>query len=104
MIKKQKIKKARTKRKRRGTMLAGNLILLLTSRRSRENTEKKLYQLQKQKIIKGPAESILEPLEAQSEEHTTTPAPTGKKALVKPKGGKALKRLELLAAQRKLPT
>ena len=49
--------------------------------------------------MKGPAESILEPLQAQTEEQTAT-APVGKKALVKPKGGKALKRLELLEAQR----
>ena len=53
--------------------------------------------------MKGPAESLLEPLEVQYEEHTATAA-AGKAALVKPKGGKALKRLELFAQQRNLPT
>jgi len=53
--------------------------------------------------MKGPAESLLEPLEVQYEEHTA-PAAAGKAALVKPKGGKALKRLELFAQQRNLPT
>jgi len=38
--------------------------------------------------MKGPAESILEPLEAQVE-NISTPAPEGKKSLVKPVGGKA---------------
>jgi hypothetical protein len=52
--------------------------------------------------MKGPAESILEPLEVQYEEHTV-PAPAGKGVLVKPKGGKAMKRLELFYAQRDLP-
>ena len=53
--------------------------------------------------MKGPAESILEPLEAQAEK-ITTPSAAGKQGLVKPKGGKALKRLQLFAAQRNLPT
>jgi hypothetical protein len=53
--------------------------------------------------MKGPAESILEPLEAQME-NLITPATEGKKGLVKPKGGKALKRLQLFAMARHLPT